>query len=696
MGATQSAGAPKLADKLRRRRQRRFVGRTGEIELFRSVLEAEDPAFAVLFVHGPGGVGKSALLEAFAEISTAAGATTIRIDARTVGPSPAAFNAALAASLGAPIGSSPVDALAVVDRPVLLLDTYELLAPLDGWLHDELLPDFPAAARVVVAGRNAPSAGWTSGAGWSDIVRSIALRNLPPDDARTFLTLNSVPARLHDRALGMTHAHPLALSLLVDVLKQHDALVPLTLKDMPDVVRVLLESFVDGVPGPQHRIALEVCAHARFTTEELLRAALGSDGAHDLFTWLRGLSFIDEAPEGLYPHDVARDALDADLRWRDPASYADLHRRIRRHVVDGTRSSVGDQRQRKVNDLVFLHRNNPSVSSFWEWSTLGHAYSDEYRAEDREPILAMTRRHQGAAQAELVARWMGRPAARFFPIRIGGGAPVGYGGILALHEATEADIAADPGARAVWSYVARHGPPRRGDEVYVARFFMDSVAYQRPSPSQNVISALHVTHLLAAQHLAWDFIAAYEDAEYWEPLFAYIDYHRAPAAEYEVGGHRYGVFAHDFRRLGVERWLEMMGEREIGAPVTEPTGTAELVLSHPEFADAVRAALRDLHRPDRLAENPLLRSRVVCDHSEGGGIAVLRELLHEAADTLRADARDDRAYRTVDRTFLRPAATQERAAEVLGLPFSTYRRHLARGVEGIAAWLWERELHGWK
>ena len=37
---------------------------------------------------------------------------------------------------------------------------------------------------------------------------------------------------------------------------------------------------------------------------------------------------------------------------------------------------------------------------------------------------------------------------------------------------------------------------------------------------------------------------------------------------------------------------------------------------------------------------------------------------------------------------------QEAAAEVLGLPYSTYRRHLAQGVARIVAWLWDREVYG--
>ena len=46
----------------------------------------------------------------------------------------------------------------------------------------------------------------------------------------------------------------------------------------------------------------------------------------------------------------------------------------------------------------------------------------------------------------------------------------------------------------------------------------------------------------------------------------------------------------------------------------------------------------------------------------------------------------------LNRTYLRAAPTQEAAAEVLGLPFSTYRRHLAKAVEQLTDLLWEIEI----
>jgi predicted DNA-binding protein (UPF0251 family) len=46
----------------------------------------------------------------------------------------------------------------------------------------------------------------------------------------------------------------------------------------------------------------------------------------------------------------------------------------------------------------------------------------------------------------------------------------------------------------------------------------------------------------------------------------------------------------------------------------------------------------------------------------------------------------------VHRTYVQPAPTQEKAAEQLGVPFSTFRRHLNRGLERVADILWEREV----
>ena len=650
------------------------MGRRGEIELFRGALS--DGSFTVLFMHGPGGVGKSALLAEMAEAARQAGVAPVVVDARTVTPEASALTRAAEAP--------------ETGRYAVLIDTYELLGPLDDWVREQFVPGLPADTVVVLAGRDAPSARWVADAGWHELLRVVSVRNLSPSEAEEYLGVEGVPAAMRARMLELAHGHPLTLSLLVEMVQRQED-VPAALRAAPDIVRALMARLVDRVPGPRHGEALQICAHARFTTEELLRAMLGDD-AGTLFQWLRTLSFIEEREYGLFPHDVVRDILDADLRWRDPDGYASLHRRLRAHFVERTRRSADDERvrHRNVADIMFLSRDHPIVKGYWQLTGLGQLTATGLRPGDADTVLAMIREREGEQQAAYAAHWIERQPAAFGVFRDAAGEPFGLAAYVQL---SEADIGDDPGARAMWEHVLRHGPPRPGESVMAWRFFVDTEPDARPTRSETMIRLRHGQEIITGARKAWDLVAVPSERDYWDPLLSFFDFHHAAEAAFRVGGRRYDVYGHDWRVLGVDDWLALTAERELGAPVTPPTASApELVLSQPEFADAVRAALRDLHRPDRLAGNPLLRSRLVREADEPA--AELRRLIEEAAATLRDDPRDESLHRVADRTFLRPAPTQERAAEMLGLPFSTYRRHRNRAVERIAGRLWERELYG--
>ena len=267
-----------------------------------------------------------------------------------------------------------------------------------------------------------------------------------------------------------------------------------------------------------------------------------------------------------------------------------------------------------------------------------------------------------------------------------------------LTRASTQDIAADPGARAAWDHAQRQAPPRPGEAVTQSRFIIDREAYQGPSATLNATPVLTMQRYLQTPRLAWDFLTLAEP-ERWDAYFAAADLPRAAGADFVVGGRRYGLFSHDFRRVPVGAWLELVTERALGQDVTSPPPAVQppqLVLSEPEFGECVRQALRDLRRPDLLTRNPLLRTRLVGDRVGTGepDAAALETLVRAAVDALGAHPRDDKLWRAVERTYVRPAATQERAAAALGLPFSTYRRHLTQGVDRVVAWLWDQEVYG--
>jgi hypothetical protein len=188
-------------------------------------------------------------------------------------------------------------------------------------------------------------------------------------------------------------------------------------------------------------------------------------------------------------------------------------------------------------------------------------------------------------------------------------------------------------------------------------------------------------------------------------MFTHADLARLPAADFEVEGHRYGVYGHDWRVVPPLAWQELLAQREITAVAQTPGGVTNLtiqpsesilVLSQSDFAKAVKAALRDFLRPRALHNNLLLRSRFVLEAAatcgRGEQIEVLRNLIQAAAESLRSSARDDKFYRVLYRTYLNPAPTQEKAAELLNLPFSTYRRHLKSGITRLTDILWQQEI----
>jgi len=451
-----------LGDVLTEHRRRRFVGRSAEIELFRAALDdAIGPPFSVLHVHGPGGVGKTGLLQVLGVVAAGAGATVARLDGRDLEPSPVSVLEALGETLAIPAGDGPIGLSEGGGRLVLLVDAYEQMSPLDHWFRARLIPRLPASAIIVIAGRDAPSRAWRTDPAWGALLRVVSLRNLSPDDSRALLGKAGIDPHLHERMVRLTYGHPLGLALLTDVVARggqvESDVLPL------DLVEVLLQRFVETVPDSRHRRVLGACAVARCTTEALLRDVLEEGDVHDVFSWLRELSFIEPRPDGVAPHDLARDVLDADLRWRDFDRYKQVFRQVREHSLASARTTTGRAQQRAIFDLKFLFRQARIAMAPVEWGSWGEYYPEPARPEDRGSILELVRAWEGEQSAAIAARWLDRQPGGFFVIRGLDGGVRGMLAILDLARSFPEDLDADPGARPGTSRTAarRRGAGRR-------------------------------------------------------------------------------------------------------------------------------------------------------------------------------------------------------------------------------------------
>lgn len=319
------------------------------------------------------------------------------------------------------------------------------------------------------------------------------------------------------------------------------------------------------------------------------------------------------------------------------------------------------------------------------------------------PLLVdIVRQHEGEESGQLAARWFASQPGGLVVFRDPDGQPEGFLFMLALTAALPQEIEADPATRAAWAYLQANVPLRPGEISTHFRFWMARDTYQNVSATQSIILVNIVRHYLIARGLVYTFFPT-ADPDFWAPLCAYSEIDRIPDADFEVGGRRYGLYGHNWRTMPPVAWLKMLADKEIAAgpqAAPPPRQTAPLVvLSEPDFTAAVRDALRDFTRVGALRNNPLLHSRLISENAGSNSemaerVTVLQSLIRRASDQLQQSGRESKLYRVLYHTYLHPAPTQEQAAELLDLPFSTYRRHLRAAVEHIAELLWQWELTG--
>lgn len=693
---TTIASANRIADRLAVLRRSRFVGRAAEQELFRRALLAEEPDFLFLHIFGPGGIGKSTLLNEFAAIAQEVGRTVVQIDGRNCQASPQGFLDALGQARGLlPTEQSLADWPAA---PVLLIDTFETLAALDSWLRETVFVHLPDRSLVVLAGRNPPSAVWRTEPGWSGVSRVVALRNLRAEESRDYLSLRGVPPERHREILASTRGHPLALSLLADLVRTQDDPLPVDLQGDPNLIQLLLGRFADEIREPEQRTALAVCCLAWATTEQLLADLFGPLRGHELFEWLRSLTFVEQGPFGLFPHDLARDVLAADFRWRLRDDFAELRDRLTGYLRARFVQAAPLAFQRIRLDLLYLRRHEPAFARFFDWDAMDAAYARPAAPEDLALIEAMVLRHEGPPSLPILRHWWRVQPDAFLIYRGGDGGPVGFLVHLLLEEPTSADVQADPALTPVLAYIQANGVPLRpGERISLVRFWMHSALDQQVSPALN-LTAVNTTILwTTTPRLAWSFVAI-RNGDFLAPHFAGIDFHRSHAADFTVGPVRYQTFAHDWRVCPPDMWMQTQKDEMSLPPAARDDRPAveyppPVALSQRDFAESVRQALRDYTRPDLLRRSLLLDSALVRTVQPGPpGVEGLQALLRLAVEPLAGNPKDLKLYRALWHTYFEPLPTQEKVAEFLDLPFNTYRYHLTTGIERLTAALWQQEL----
>src|SRR5262245_2383579 len=579
-----------------------LVGREHERDQLRAwVLDPEGPS--AVFVHGPAGIGKTALVA-----GTLVGPTTVVVDGREVEPTSATVLAHIGSVLGLRSGALTLqrmaDAMAAESVVALVVDSYERFGVVDGWLRNRLLPSLPARTTTVLVGRNPPNVAWRSAPGWRQLMVDLLLGPLTETDAAQLVARRGLVGDRADRARRFGRGHPLALELACEALVRHP---DLAVGDAPpaDVVEELVEVLLDDLDH-EVRDVVEAASVLRRVTVPALAAVLERDDAAAERAWveLRDLPFTTVRADGLELQAVVQDVMATRLELRDPGRARDLRRRAARIARAGVQHAPS---WAATADLLHLVQNPVVRSAFLPPAGAQHPV-EAATATDLPHVLAITERHVGADERAWLERWWHHHPEGLSVSRGPGG------GVQAFSLVVEAAAVAqelrrdDPAASAMAADLHAR-PLRRGGRALLNRRMLTSERGTQPGPElAMMIIDLKRTYL----EMRPDLLRVYDLAGTDGPLAPMV---RALGFSLVASTQTLDLWALDMPAGSVDEWIAGHIEMETSPrPASSTDDRSQPLASLSAREREVLAALADGLTNQQLAERLFISERTANRH----------------------------------------------------------------------------------
>jgi len=419
----------------------------------------------------------------------------------------------------------------------------------------------------------------------------------------------------------------------------------------------------------------------------MLVEVVDATAASALLGWLRTLPFVEAAELHVQVHDLVRESFAATWSARDPDEIERLRLRTMQHTVRRLARVGSEGTARLLKDWLFLMRHTSAGPYLDPLALESHRLDTMDPLADPPRIEALARARHAEGAASLVRHWLSAAPEAFVVVRRHDGVFAGALLVIELTRASTEALAGDPLAAAAWRYVQATREPRPGGSVWMARMTIDEASASVPNAAFS-LGAMRVTRRALLEAGAEWTLIAHPDPAGMEPVhrsFSRINWaHRVPALDHRLGDETWGVFARDYVTEPVPpEWRAVPSQEQ---------GGRGPVLGQDAFAAAVKDALRHFAREDKLACNPLLGCHWLAGRDTTGRVAALRDRLRQAVQALAEHPTDAKFHHALRLTWLDPGGSQERVAEELGLPFNTYRYHLARGTDRVVQALWQSEL----
>lgn len=692
-------------------RARMFVGRSRELSVLGRLLTRDAGCPRLAYVHGIAGIGKSALLAAFARLARGRRRRVIEVDSRFADGTPSGLLAGIALAVGvAP--TTPEDVAASVGRrDVLLIDTLDLVPGGAEWLVRALWPHLPAEALLVFASRAPQPSDWTLDPGIAPLCIELPLGCLSRTESLRVLAATKAPAETHARIADAMRGHPLGLSLAASASGQDGLADGLCDDAIPvDLFDALLRRFVGTLLVPLQQRAL-VAASLLWTTDlQALEAVVGPDDAAASFAWLGGLPFMRSTRQGVYPHDVVRAAVLACAREREPDRLAALEARVREYYLSGLANRRDAALLRGGIGLALGRERD--MSKWFNVDPEAQKRLRRVRESERRAIEAMLTRLEGANSAESLRHWWDRQPEGLTVLVDGDDTVAAFTAVLTVDPWDASAAGPDEVVRTVQRHARSLLGASRGGTTHLIRFTFCALGHDVAAHGYSAITLAHGGPLFGKSDTVLYYAVAPPgggaDSVFARLGAVGIDAHGNDSGDHGSLRPGFDIRFLDFRDRTPSEWLagvlrmvppdSLQASANVRAAQAAPRSPdlGPSVDSRAFCRESVRTLLRALHQPERLREHPFVasrtvRARVSGDRSSQALTDAARKIVVETAERVRG-LPGGRALHDVLRTaYLEPADSQEIAAEDLCISSATYRRRLLRSLETVAQLLWELE-----
>lgn len=539
-----------------------FAGRREELAALGTLLDSDGPR--VMHLYGIAGIGKSSLLEVFAARARVAGATLLKLDCRTMEPTPAGFFRELGAAIGTPADDLEKATRRLGElgsRVILVLDTFEVYRLMDTWLRQTLIPALPESVRLLCLGRERPLAAWRATPGWQGRFRAMALGPLTEPEAVGLLKHFGVPDKAAVRIAHVTHGHPLALQLAASAYAERPDLAFEELS-LQQALEELTRMFLADVKDPVTRRALEACAAVRRVTVSLLRALLPELAPRDAYDRLQALPFVDVADDGLLIHDAVREAIAHSLRASDPCRFLGYQKAAWQQLREEARAVGRGELWRYTADMLYLIENPVVREAFFPSGTQSLAV-EPAQAGDSEAIREIIETWEGPEAAGYLWHWWHRRPDAFSVAR---GREEQVQGLCCkfINSRVEPGWLGDDPITAQWCEHLSQNPLPDGQQALFCRRWLSREDGEAPSDVQAAIWLdLKRTYMELRPALRRVYLTV-QDLPSYAPVANRLGFQVLSDQAVELDGTTYHSALLDFGPGSVDGWLATLAAAELG------------------------------------------------------------------------------------------------------------------------------------